>query len=176
MNEMLKQKFIGGFIFAMFIPLILTAQDKQGKMANYDYPWKKHRLMVKLNPDWKVAKVTPEKMVASSKDLNLELTPWTQGGASSKAITQGAIKSMKGIGKGVILNEQNRGEKRGFSQHLVFTQYKGKDTQYFVLVGLKDPRSSKRILAKFHWKGNKGISAKMQKVYAILDGFEKLSK
>jgi len=173
---MLKQKLIKGLIFAMFIPLVLTAQDKQANITNYNYPWKKHRLMVKLNPDWKVAKVTPEKMVASSNDLNLELTPWTQGGSDPKAITQGAIKAMKGIGKGIVLNEQNRGEKRGFSQHLVFTQYKGKDTQYFVLVGLKDTRSSKRILAKFHWKGNKGISAKMKKVYAIVDGFERLSK
>jgi len=173
---MLKQKLIRGLILAMFIPLALTAQDKQGNITNYNYPWKKHRLMVKLNPDWKVAKVTPEKILASSNDLKLELVPWTQGGSDPKAITQGAIKSMKGIGKGIVLNEQNRGEKRGFSQHLVFTQYKGKDTQYFVLVGLKDTQSSKRILAKFHWKGNKGISAKMKKVYAIVDGFEKLSK
>lgn len=171
---MLKQKFTWGIIFALFIPLALTAQDKQGKIKNHNYPWKKHHLMVKFNPDWKVSKVTPEKMTASSKDLKLELIPWKGGGANPKAITQGAIKSMKG--KGIVLNEQARGEKRGFAQHLVFTQYKGKDTQYFVLVGLKDTRTSKRILAKFHWKGNKGISAKMKKVYAIVDGFEKMTK
>lgn len=173
---MLQRKSIGIFILTLFIPLLLTAQDATGNIKNHNYPWKKHHLMVKFNPDWKVSKVTPEKMLAASEDLHLEVTPWKAGGLTSKDITRGAMKSIQGAGKGIVLNEQNRGNKRGFSQHLVFTQYKGKDTQYFVLVGLKDTRSSNRILAKFHWKGNKGISRKMKKVYVIVDSFEKMTK
>lgn len=167
---------MGVFITMLFMPLLLTAQDNQGKSANQNYPWKKQKLMVKFNPQWKVSKITPEKMLAASEDLSLEIVPWKTGGSTPKDITKKAMADMKSLGKNIVLNEQDRGVKRGYNQHLVFTQFKGKETLYYVLVGLKDTRSSRRMLARFHWKGNKGISAKMKKIYTIVDGFEKMTK
>ena len=115
-------------------------------------------------------------MLAASEDLNLEIIPWTSGGPTPKEITKKAMSDMKGLGKNIVLNEQDRGIKRGYNQHLVFTQFKGKETRYYVLVGLKDTRSSRRMLVRFHWKGNKGISAKMKQIYTIVDSFEKITK
>lgn len=172
---MLQTKSIGALLVMLSLPFLLTAQTKTGQIVNYDYPWKKHKLLVKFNPNWKVNKITDEKMLADSQDLYLEVIPWKNGGASTKIITQKALSSMGDLGKHVILNEQERGVKRGFNQHLVFAQFKGKDTQYFVIVALKDNRSSTRLLARFHWKGNKGISSKMKKIYTIVNSFEKIT-
>lgn len=172
---MLQTKSIGALIVMLSVPFLLTAQTKTGQVTNYNYPWKKYKLLTRFNPDWKVNKVTDEKMLAESKDLYLEIVPWKDGGASPKTIAQKAVAGMNDLGKHVILNEQDRGVKRGFAQYLVFAQFKGKETQYFVLVALKDNRGSKRLLARFHWKGNKGISTKMKKIYTIVDSFEKIT-
>ncbi|EAY25977.1 hypothetical protein [Microscilla marina] len=172
---MLQTKSIGALVVMLSFPFLLTAQTNTGQVTNYDYPWKKHKLLVRFNPDWKVSKITDEKMLANSEGLQLEVVPWKNGGASTQLITKQALVAMKDLGKNIVLNEQDRGIKRGFAQYLVFTQFKGKETQYFVIVALKDDRGSTRLLAKFHWKGNKGISAKMKKIYTIVDSFEKIT-